>query len=280
MTKPASSRRIAALGASALAAVLFLSACTTVPQSAPFASENSSAKKQNPIAEAPSQDWWQAFGDPQLSALMNEAFENSPTLAMAEARLHQAEAITGVAKASVLPTLSLNAKADEFKQSYNYLFPKAFLPDGYADEGQVTFNFDWDLDFWGKNRAAITAATNTARAAAADAAQARLVLTSAIASAYVELDRLYQSRDLADRAVTIRQDSANLVKQKLDNGVSNQAEYNQAAAGVSTNRSTSPSMPSPCWPALRRTAPKALRVPRSSPTPRRFRACRARSIST
>ncbi len=233
MTNTASSpRRLMILGATALASVLFLSACTTVPQSAPFAAENSSAKKDNPIAEAVSQNWWQAFGDPQLSALMNEAFENSPTLAMAEARLNQAEAITGVTKASVLPTLSVNAKADEFKQSYNYLFPKAFLPDGYADEGQVTLNFDWDLDFWGRNRAAITAATNSARASVADAAQARLVLTSAIASAYVELDRLYQSHDLADRAVGIRQDSAGLVKQKLDSGVSNKAEYELAAAGV------------------------------------------------
>lgn len=225
-------RHLWALSAAALASILALSACTTVPQSAPFAAENSSAKKDNPIAEAVSQTWWQAFGDPQLSGLMTEAFSNSPTLAMAEARLNQAQAITGVKKASVLPTLSLNAKADEFKQSSNYLFPKAFLPDGYTDEGQVTFNFDWDLDFWGKNRAAITAATNSARASLADAAQARLVLTSAIASAYVELDRLYQSRDLADRAVGIRQDSANLVKQKLDSGVSNKAEYEQAEAGV------------------------------------------------
>ncbi len=222
----------ALMAATALLAVLTLGACTTVPQSAPFARENSSAKIANPIADIAEQRWWDDFGDKQLSSLMNEAFSNSPSLAMAEARLNQAEAYTGATKASVLPSLSLNAKTDEFKQSYNYLFPKAFLPDGYTDEGQVTFNFDWDLDFWGKNRAAITAATTNARAAEADAAQARLMLSAAIASTYVELDRLYQEHDLADRAVAIRNDSAGLVKQKLDAGVSNQAEYDQASAGV------------------------------------------------
>ena len=233
MTNMTSPRfRHIAVAASALAAILTLSACTTVPQSRPFARENSSAKRDNPIAETQEQTWWTEFGDAQLSSLMNEAFLNSPTLAMAEARLNQAQAVTGAAKASALPSLSLGAKADEFKQSYNYLFPKAFLPDGYADEGQVTFNFDWDLDFWGKNRAAINAAVTSARASEADAAQARLVLASAIAGAYIDLDRLYQERDLADRAVGIRQDSAGLVKQKLDNGVSNQAEYDQASAGV------------------------------------------------
>lgn len=222
----------AALAATAMLAVLTLGACTTVPQSAPFAAENSSAKKANPIESVAEQAWWQDFGDAQLSSLMREAFSNSPTLAMAEARLNEAQAITGQYRSLAAPTIGVQAKTDEFKQSYNYLFPKAFLPKGYTDEAQVGLSFNWELDFWGKNRAAIAAATTNARAASADAAQARLVLSSAIASAYVELDRLYQSHDLADRAVEIRQDSAKLVKQKLDNGVSNEAEYDQAMAGV------------------------------------------------
>lgn len=225
--KPRSAVAIAAL----LAAVA-LSACTTIPQSAPFASEPSQAKKVNPIDSVNGELWWKGLGDAQLQTLLTQAFNNSPSLAMAEARLNQAQAAVSQYRASSAPQVGLNATAYEGKQSYNYLFPKEAVPQGYQDYGQATLSFNWELDFWGKNRAAIAAASTNAQAAAADAAQARLVLSTAIANAYIELDRLYQERDLAERAVAIRQDSAHLVQQKLDNGVSNQAQNEQARAGI------------------------------------------------
>ncbi len=220
------------LSLAALMAAGSLSACTTLPQSAPFASEPSAAKKVNPIDAIAEQSWWQGFGDPQLNSLMSQAFNSAPSLAMAEARLNQAEAITAQYHAAGSPTLGLAGNATETKQSYNYLFPRSALPDGYTDYGQVTLNFNWELDFWGKNRAAIAAATSQASAAAADAAQARLVLSAAVAGAYIDLDHLYQSRDLALSALRIRQDSAHLVQQKFSNGVSNASENELAKAGV------------------------------------------------
>jgi NodT family efflux transporter outer membrane factor (OMF) lipoprotein len=221
----------------ALLTATALTACTTIPQSAPFATEPSQAKKVNPIAAVSEQDWWKSFGDPQLEGLMVQALNNAPSLAMAEARLNAAQAVVSSSHAVAGPNIGLNGTAYEAKQSYNYLFPKAYTPKNYQDYGQVTLNFDWDLDFWGRNRAAITAATNSARAAEADAAQARLMLAAAVTSAYVDLDRLYQERDLAARAVDLHQDSAHLVQQKLDNGVANRATLDQAQANVYAARS-------------------------------------------
>ncbi|MDI7773937.1 efflux transporter outer membrane subunit [Asticcacaulis sp. EMRT-3] len=224
-----------------LLAATALSACTTLPQSAPFAREPSQAKKDNPIAAVSVQSWWKGFGDAQLNSLMNQALNNSPTLAIAEARLNQSEAVVSQYHASAGPNIGLNATTFEGKQSYNYLFghPGALspLPEGYQDYAQATLNFGWDLDFWGKNRAAISAATTTAQAAAADAAQARLMLSAAVTSAYIDLDRLYQERDLAQRAVEIRQDSAGLVQHKLDNGVTNRGEFDLAQANLYASKS-------------------------------------------
>ena len=216
----------------ALLAATTLSACTTIPQSAPFATEPSQAKKVNPINTVSEQTWWKDLGDPQLQRLMNQAFNNSPSLAIAEARLNQAQAAVSQYRAANRPQVGLDATAYEAKQSYNYLFPKAYIPQGYTDYGQTTLSFNWELDFWGRNRAAIAAASSNAEAAEADAAQARLVLSTAIATAYIDLDRLYQERDLAERAVGIRSDSAKLVQDKLNNGVSNKAQDAQAQAGV------------------------------------------------
>lgn len=216
----------------ALLAATALTACTTIPQSAPFATEPSQAKKVNPINAVSEQTWWKDLGDPQLQRLMTQAFNNSPSLAMAEARLNQAQAAVSQYRAANRPQVGINATAYEAKQSYNYLFPAEALPEGYTDYGQTTLSFNWELDFWGKNRAAIAAASSNAQAAEADAAQARLVLSTAIATAYIDLDRLYQERDLAERAVGIRTDSAKLVEDKLNNGVSNKAQDAQAQAGI------------------------------------------------
>ncbi len=221
-----------ALILAALLTTTALTACTTVPQSAPFAREPSRAKKVNPIDDATDQAWWQGLGDQQIQGLMREAFNNSPTLAMAEARLNQAQAVVSQYRASGAPTVGVETDIHTVKQSYNNGFPREFLPQGYNDQGLVALNFNWELDFWGKNRAAIAAASSQAEAAQAETAQARLVLSTAIASTYIDLDRQYRERDLAERAVAIHQDSANLVQQKLNNGVSNQAELEQAKAGV------------------------------------------------
>jgi NodT family efflux transporter outer membrane factor (OMF) lipoprotein len=216
----------------ALMAASAMTACTTIPQSAPFASEPSQAKKVNPINTVSEQSWWKELGDAQLQRLMNQAFNNSPSLAIAEARLNQAQAAVSQYRAANRPQVGVSATTFDAKQSANFLYPAGDYTAGYMDYGQTTLSFNWELDFWGKNRAAIAAASSNAEAAEADAAQARLVLSTAIATAYIDLDRLWQERDLAERAVGIRTDSAKLVQDKLNNGVSNKAQDAQAQAGI------------------------------------------------
>src|SRR3546814_2016233 len=67
------------------------------------------------------------------------------------------------------------------------LIPPDFVPDGIQDTGHIAGTFSFDLDLWGRNRAALAAATSEAEVARVDAAQARLMLTTGIAAAYVDL---------------------------------------------------------------------------------------------
>ncbi len=99
------------------------------------------------------------------------------------------------------------------------------------DYGTVGFKFNWDLDFWGKNRAAIAAATSEAQAAKAEAAQARLMLASSVAAAYADLGRLYAEREVAERAVGLRTETLGLVQNRVTNGLDTQGELRQAEAG-------------------------------------------------
>jgi len=220
-----------------LFAATALSACATLPPAAParIAKAPQAYATARSLGAAPSRDWpadawWTAYGDAQLDGLMSEALAGAPDLAAAEARVRKAQALASTARARQLPTVSGNAGAEEMKQSYNIGIPAQFVPQGYNDYGRVTLDFSWELDFWGKNRAAVAAAVSEARAAAADAAEARLMLSTNVAAAYADLARLYAERDVAERAMAVQGETSKLVADRVANGLDTLGEQRQAEA--------------------------------------------------
>ena len=151
-----------------LLAALLTSACATMP--APTAARLAKAPGtyattqtlSAPEGAWPVDSWWKAYGDPQLDGLVDEALNGSPTLAQAQARLRRAQALANQAKAAQLPSLSAAAGAERAKQSYNNGIPPDFVPQGYNDDGRLSLDFSWELDFWGKNRAAVARLVSTA----------------------------------------------------------------------------------------------------------------------
>ena len=219
-----------------LLAATMLSACATLPPPAPArvakapASYAASQALAGPTSDWPADAWRTAYGDTQLDGLMTEALAGSPTLAAAEARVRKAEALAATAHARQLPTVSGAASVEEMKQSYNLGIPAQFVPQGYNAYGLLTLNFNWELDFWGKNRAAVAAAVSDTQAAQADAAEARLMLSTNVAAAYADLARLYAERDVAERAMAVQGETSKLVADRVLNGLDTLAEQRQAEA--------------------------------------------------
>ena len=56
-------------------------------------------------------DWWKRFNDPTLDALLTEALANNKTLAIAKARVEEARANRGAARARQLPQIGIAADA-------------------------------------------------------------------------------------------------------------------------------------------------------------------------
>jgi len=230
---------LAALALVALTlAGLTLSACASLPPApvarvakTPEAYETAKAFDA-PATPWPTDSWWERYDDPQLNALIAEALAGSPDLAQARARVLKAKAAQADASSALLPTLTGFGQAQAEKYSFKNIFPPEFLPQGYQDYGQTTLNLNWELDFWGKNRAAISAAVSRSRAAAADLAEARLILTTDVASAYATLAQLYADRDVAAQSVKVREETAGLVAQRVTNGLDTQGDLKQAQAGA------------------------------------------------
>jgi NodT family efflux transporter outer membrane factor (OMF) lipoprotein len=224
-----------------LFSIVFVSGCAGLPaddaraQIKPAGHYEAQRSFAGSKAEWPSDSWWTGYGDAQLDRLIDEALAGAPNIAVASARLRRAQALAGIAEAATLPLVSANGSISEQKQSRNYLSPRAATPEGWNDYGRATLDFSWELDFWGKNRAALAAATSEADASAADVAQARLVLATSIASAYAELARLYAALDTARAALEVRSKTAELFRQRYANGLETlgsvrQVESRRAAA--------------------------------------------------
>jgi NodT family efflux transporter outer membrane factor (OMF) lipoprotein len=230
---PARPLRLAAWCAAGL---LGLAGCAQIPEGgkpAELKTMDQLASRESlaaPGAAWPEQQWWKAYGDSQLDQLIDEALRDSPTLTIAQARLQQAGALAQAVGAAQLPEVTGTAGVSEQKLSYNAGTPRAAMPNGWNDYGQATVNLSWELDFWGKNRSALAAATSEEEAAKAEVAQTRLVLSTAVAAAWAELQHLYTVRDSAEAALALRDKTVDLFHQRYDAGLENLAGVRQVEA--------------------------------------------------
>ena len=174
------------------------------------------------------ENWWQEYADTQLNEMINEALKDSPNMKVAIARLHKADSFTKIAKASQLPQINANAQITEQKLSYNYLTPRSMTPDGFNDYGQVNLNFNWEIDFWGKNKAMVDAAILDVESANAQIAQTKLIISSSIATNYCELARLFDNEEIIKNSLKLQKDILELLNKRYENGLENKTAINEA----------------------------------------------------
>jgi NodT family efflux transporter outer membrane factor (OMF) lipoprotein len=188
-----------------------------------------------PEAPWPGEGWWRVYQDPQLDALIGETLRGSPDLDLARARLAAAAGSVQIAGASRMPEVTGDLLLNQGKQSYNYVIPSQAVPHGWNDYGLAALNLSWELDFWGKNRSALAAALSERRAAEVEVAQASLILSTSVASAYAGLVDLYTLRDNAAETLELRSKTVELFRQRHEFGLETlagvrQVEARQAAA--------------------------------------------------
>ncbi|MDB5440705.1 MAG: hypothetical protein JWM33_3132 [Caulobacteraceae bacterium] len=231
-------------GLSVFSLALSLSACAPDLGSRPALLGKGAPGADRTFAAAPAgadipADWWTGYQDPQLNALIAEALANAPSLAQAAARIDAAEAVVEQAGAVTVPTLGGQASAEMVRQSLNNGFPdqfKAFLPHGFHSQGRLSLDLQYQLDLFGKAKAALSSAAAQRDAAKADADAARLILTTGVAGAYADLARLYADRDAAAASLGVRNQSANLFNQRFTAGLENRGPAAAAEASAAVAR--------------------------------------------
>lgn len=229
------SRKTSGRLALSLLTLSLLSACAPLPALGPVADARSPESLQStqsfkaPEAEWPTDRWWEKYRDPQLNQLIAEALQDAPDLKIAQARLRRAEAQSQSIGSVLYPQVAGNATVFGQEMSSNYITPSTITPQGWRSYGQATLNLNWEIDLWGKNRAALAAAVSDSQARRAELAQARLILTTSIARAYADLARLVADRATAERALEIRTKTWALFNERQQQGLENVGAVSQAA---------------------------------------------------
>ncbi|MFL6661844.1 MAG: efflux transporter outer membrane subunit [Rhizobacter sp.] len=175
----------------------------------------------------PRTDWWSAWGDAQLNALVDKALADQPSLRAVQARLVQAQAAVDVAGAARKPQVNGSVNLTDQRYTENGIIPPP-LAGATKWNNDATISASWELDLFGRQRAALESAIGQLRAAQADAQAARVLLAGNVAIAYVNLGRVVEARDIARQALGQREQTVSLVRQRIQSGLDTNVELRQA----------------------------------------------------
>jgi len=179
--------------------------------------------------------WWTVFQDAQLDALEAKAEDANQDLKAAFARLQQARAVTRIARADLLPTLSAGASATRSRVSENSpTFPPGARP--VYNNFDLDADLSYELDLWGRVRNAAASAKANQQASAADLATLHLSIQAELAIDYFTLRSEDTQQVLLDKTVADYTQSLQLTQNLYSGGGAAVADVAQAQAQLETAR--------------------------------------------
>jgi NodT family efflux transporter outer membrane factor (OMF) lipoprotein len=184
----------------------------------------------------PHDDWWEQFDDPQLDRLVQEGLAGSPTLRVAAARVRKAHAFADVSRSRLFPQINGDLESSRQRLSNTGLAPIGLIGSNWITQTQLEATLGYELDLWGKNRAAHESALGLEQAAKVDAFAARLSLASSIALAYAQLQHAYLRLDVAQATLEQREHIYALTRQRVEAGLDSRLELKQAESALPASR--------------------------------------------
>ena len=167
--------------------------------------------------EWPETDLLRAFGSAELDRLAALAQRNNFDIVSAAARVRQADARARQAGAALLPTLDANGNATEFTG-------RSGGTSGHELDWSALLSASYEVDFWGKNRAAVRSAKAQAAASRDELATVRITALVGLASTYFQLQAVRERLELARLNVDSAEQLLGVVQARYEGGSMSAAE--------------------------------------------------------
>ncbi|WP_140627482.1 efflux transporter outer membrane subunit [Methylibium rhizosphaerae] len=233
--QPAIPKRLGLLTAVALAALL---AGCAAPGGASNATPQLELPATNAAVPAVAADWWKAYGDPQLDALVDEALRNNRDLARAMARIDESRASLRLTQADRYP--SINAGLSGARARASETGPA--IAGGIGNDFRATLNVAYEVDLWGRVANAGKAAREELLATEYARETLRTALAAQVVQSYAALQSLDAQVDLFTRAVVAQRDSVKLQKVRFDAGDLSELDLRQLEAELAANEGQLPKL--------------------------------------
>jgi multidrug efflux system outer membrane protein len=204
---------------------------------------------RSPDAAVPALDWWRGFRSGELTALMEAAQIYNLDIAVAIAQIVQADAQVGVSGAPLFPSITgtTTAEREHFGSAAAGSSTGSGAGAGGSGGGGTTFSqynagltASYMVDFWGKNRATLYAAEESATVARYNREVVTLSTIVTVANTYFQVLAAQDELRVARRNLAAAERILVLIKQQFSGGTASQLDVSQQEALVSTERAAIP----------------------------------------
>ncbi|MDX2313624.1 MAG: efflux transporter outer membrane subunit [Gammaproteobacteria bacterium] len=237
-------QRVLAIGA--LGILLLVGGCTKVgpdfvKPDAPIAEQwTETGELQLIPTENDHEDWWEAFKDPVLNKLVNEAYNQNLTLQIAGLRIVEARAQLGLAAGSAWPQQQQATLGATYSKPSDNTAGSAFLTDTW--NYNTGLQIGWEIDFWGKFRRGIESADAALLASIADYDTVLVSLTADVANTYVIIRTFQERLAIARENVKIQERSLNIADVRFRNGATTELDVQQAKTLLFNTQASIPAL--------------------------------------
>ena len=186
--------------------------------------------------------WWEVFKDPVLQELTREALRNNYDLRTAAARVEEARSQIGVARSFLYPQVSFNGGGSVQQVSRLSEPPQSFGASRTFQNWAAGFGMVWEMDVFGRVRREAEAASAVYFASEMDRRGVMIILIADIAQFYFTLRELDLELEISRRTLRVNDETVAYYQRRLDGGVSNQLELDQAIANRSRTAAVIPDL--------------------------------------
>lgn len=197
------------------------------------AQHRSAPAKSGEGASYAARSWREVFTDPDLQKLIEEALAAGPDALVALARVREAEAAAGIARAPIFPNVALTLNTSPVARRSGETFSSSYLAGA---------SITWEMDLWGRYRRANEAAHAEwlASEAGRDGVQASLI--ASIAGNYYQLAALREILAVTRRAADNQRQVLELVHRLSASGLATAAEERQQESALAATEARIPTL--------------------------------------
>ncbi|UHQ19238.1 efflux transporter outer membrane subunit [Lysobacter sp. KIS68-7] len=222
--------------ASSVLVTALLAACTVGPdyvrptpqEPATFARAEAPATTATP---APADDaFWERFGDPTLTALVEEALAANHDLRIALSRYDAANALLRESKFDQIPTITAHGSASRSRLSADQAPGVSRADRDDVDSYEVNAAATWELDLFGRVRRNVEANRAGTEATANDLAALQVAIVGDVARNYFQLRGLQERLRVARENAENQRETLRLVQARFDAGRGTEFDTSRARA--------------------------------------------------